>query len=170
MRKSALKRFCSICSGNLEHVFWCHTELRLHPISLIHDIPCRSHRYSHSSRRSGACIRNHERGQGQELGNGQLEIGNVHTIQTTKSYLPTHSFRFLRHRHSLGGSPHVRDRGRGRGQVLGLQRQRPAGDREHDRSEPTCGCDRCCEGPLREQTESKVGREGVGERLRAQCV
>ncbi len=54
--------------------------------------------------------------------------------------------RRLRHRHRRGRVPHVRDRFRGRGHVLGLQQQRPAGHREHHGSEQPGGCGRCRDG------------------------
>jgi hypothetical protein len=50
--------------------------------------------------------------------------------------------RRLRHRHRLGGSPHVRDRVGWRGQVLGHQQLRPAGDWEQDGSDKPRGCAR----------------------------
>jgi hypothetical protein len=56
--------------------------------------------------------------------------------------LPPPRIRRLCHRHRLGGCTHVCDLDGWRGQVLGLQRQRPAGDREQDGSDEARGCAR----------------------------
>jgi hypothetical protein len=68
-----------------------------------------------------------------------------HHPPTTHLSLPSshHLPRSLRHRHSRGKCPHVRDRCWGRGQVLGRQRAWPPGNRELRESEPAGGCDRC---------------------------
>ncbi len=55
----------------------------------------------------------------------------------------SHWHRCLRHRHRLGDTSHVRDRGGWRGQVLGRQLQRAAGHREHGGSDEPRGCARC---------------------------
>ncbi len=57
----------------------------------------------------------------------------------------SHTFprRSFRRRHCRGRIPHVCDCCRRRGQVLGLQLGRPAGNREQRESVPTSGRDRC---------------------------
>ena len=50
--------------------------------------------------------------------------------------------------------------------MLGRQLLWPAGDRELRKSEPTGGCDRCCEEQAREGMGSEGGREMAGGRQR----
>jgi hypothetical protein len=80
---------------------------------------------------------------------GPANTHNAHTTLTSSHHIPTFPRRFIRHCHSRGVSPHVRDRDRRRGQVLGLQRRGPAGDREQRKSKQTGGCDRYCDWNVR---------------------
>ncbi len=50
------------------------------------------------------------------------------------------SLRHLRRRHRPGKVPHVRNYELGRGQVLGRQRRRAAGHRQHDGCDESCRC------------------------------